>query len=106
MCCETESPFKNIVLGPQPPRPRHVGQERVVAASVHEHGRGHGRGRGRGRGRGYEVMSFEANPQQSELGSEVTLMAKAGFIFVHNLFSPRSKRSPFLNFTPTPQQNP
>ena len=55
---------------------------------------------------GYEVTSFEANPQQSELGSEVTLMAKAGFIFVHNLFSPRSKRSPFLNFTPTPQQNP
>ena len=36
---------------------------------------------------GYEVTSFEANPQHSELGSEVTLMAKAGFIFVPNLFS-------------------
>ena len=35
---------------------------------------------------GYKVTSFEAKPQHSEPGSEVTLMAKAGFIFVHNLF--------------------
>ena len=55
---------------------------------------------------GYEVTCFEANPQHSEPGSEVTLMAKAGFIFVHNLFPPRSKRSPFLKLTHTPQQKP
>ena len=37
---------------------------------------------------GYEVTSFEAKPEHPTPGSTVTLMAKAGFIFVHNIFLP------------------